>query len=63
MSIDDLAEGSTETEAPVAVWKDNETDEIIFQYGYVNISMPQEDFAGFLDILNEARNQIEKYGS
>lgn len=60
MSIVDLAEGSTETEAPVAIWKDDETDEIIFQYGYVSISMPVEDYGSLLELMEEGWEQLQE---
>ncbi|MFP4588379.1 MAG: hypothetical protein ACOCZX_02610 [Candidatus Bipolaricaulota bacterium] len=59
MSIEDLAEGTTETEAPVAIWRDTESEEIIFQYGYVSISMPVEDYGGLLELMNEAWKELE----
>ena len=58
ISIEDLAEGSTETETPVAVWLDDETNEVIFQYGYASISMPVEDFRDFHATLNTAREKL-----
>jgi len=58
ISIEDLAEGSTETETPVAVWLDDETNEVIFQYGYASISMPVEDFRDFHTTLNAAREKL-----
>jgi len=60
MSVQDLSEGLTETETPVAVWMDDETNEIIFQYGYVSVSMPAEDYEDFLDLLQEAREGMER---
>ena len=59
MSVDDLAETSTETDTPVAVWLDDETNEVIFQYGYASISMPVEDFRDFHSALDEAREKLE----
>lgn len=60
MSIIDLGEGTTETDTPVAVWKDLETNEIIFQYGYTSISMPEEDYAYFVQLLNESLETLNK---
>ena len=59
ISIEDLAEGTTETDTPVAVWLDDETNEIIFQYGYASISMPVEDFRDFQSTLDTAREKLE----
>jgi len=59
ISIEDLAEGNTETDTPVAVWLDDETNEIIFQYGYASISMPVEDFRDFQSTLDAARDKLE----
>ena len=59
ISIEDLAEGSTETDTPIAVWLDDETDEVIFQYGYASISMPVEDFRDFRTILESAGERLE----
>jgi len=59
ISIEDLAEGSTESETPVAVWLDDETNEVIFQYGYASISMPIEDFEDFQEVLDAAGEKFE----
>ncbi|MBS3736625.1 MAG: hypothetical protein V5A87_05120 [Candidatus Bipolaricaulota bacterium] len=59
ISIEDLAEGTTETETPIAVWLDDETNEIIFQYGYASVSMPVEDFRDFQSMLESARDKLE----
>ena len=59
ISIEDLAESTTETDTPVAVWLDDETNEIIFQYGYASISMPVEDFRDFQSTLDTAREKLE----
>lgn len=59
ISIEDLAEGTTETETPIAVWLDDETNEIIFQYGYASVSMPVEDFRDFHSMLESARDKLE----
>lgn len=59
ISIEDLAEGSTETDTPIAVWLDDETNEVIFQYGYASISMPIEDFRDFRTILESAAEKLE----
>ncbi len=62
ISIEDLAEGSTETDTPIAVWLDDETNEIIFQYGYASISMPVEDFRDFQSVLETAGKTLEGEG-
>ncbi|MBS3814632.1 hypothetical protein KGY63_04550 [Candidatus Bipolaricaulota bacterium] len=62
ISIEDLAEGSTETDTPIAVWLDDETNEIIFQYGYASISMPLEDFRDFQSILEIAGEKLKNSG-
>ena len=59
ISIEDLAEGTTETDTPIAAWLDDETNEIIFQYGYASISMPLEDFRDFQSMLESARGKLE----
>lgn len=59
ISIEDLAEGSTETDTPIAVWLDDETNEVIFQYGYASISMPVEDFRAFQSVLGAAGEKLE----
>ncbi|MCF7890996.1 hypothetical protein K9M78_07240 [Candidatus Bipolaricaulota bacterium] len=59
ISIEDLAEDTTETETPIAVWLDDETNEIIFQYGYASVSMPVEDFRDFQSMLESAREKLE----
>ncbi|MBS3812488.1 MAG: hypothetical protein ACOC88_03290 [Candidatus Bipolaricaulota bacterium] len=55
-----MAEGSTETDTPVAVWLDDETNEVIFQYGYASISMPVEDYHDFAGILDAASTELEE---
>ncbi|MFW6111623.1 MAG: hypothetical protein ACOC7Z_01245 [Candidatus Bipolaricaulota bacterium] len=62
ISIEDLAEGSTETDTPIAVWLDDETNEVIFQYGYASISMPVEDFQEFRSILETAGEKLNNPG-
>lgn len=62
MAVKDLVEGTTETEAPVAIWQDTETNEIVLQYGYVSVSLPAEDFqdlSEFIQKANEVLEQIE----
>jgi len=59
ISIEDLAEGTTETDTPIAVWLDDETNEIIFQYGYASISMPVEDFRDFRSMLDSASTRLD----
>jgi len=59
ISIEDLAEGATETDTPVAVWLDDETNEIIFQYGYASVSMPVEDFQDFRNTIEAAWDKLE----
>ncbi|MFB6290565.1 MAG: hypothetical protein ABEJ25_02410 [Candidatus Bipolaricaulia bacterium] len=59
ISIEDLAEGTSESDTPIAVWLDDETKEIIFQYGYASISMPVEDFRDFKSTLESAFDKLE----
>ena len=59
VSIEDLAEGTSESDTPIAVWLDDETNEVIFQYGYASISMPVEDFRDFQEILGSAGDKLE----
>jgi len=44
----------------VAVWYDDETEEVIFQYGYASISMPVEDYEDFTATMSHALDQLEK---
>lgn len=60
MEIKDLTEGMTASDTPVAIWVDEETEEVIFQYGYASISMPVEDFGDFIDMLGEAWEKLEE---
>ena len=59
VSIEDLAEGTSESDTPIAVWLDDETNEVIFQYGYASISMTVEDFRDFQEILGSAGDKLE----
>lgn len=58
MAVRDLAEGMTKSEILVSVWHDEDTDDIFLQYGYVDLSMPKEDFSDFLDMLLEAEEKL-----
>lgn len=62
MAIKDLAEGLTPGELWVSVWLDEESKEVFVQYGYVDISMPVEDFSSFIDVLVEAEDRLEGPG-
>lgn len=62
MAVKDLAEGLTPSELWVSVWYDDETREVFVQYGYVDISMPVEDFSSFIDVLVQAENKLEGPG-
>lgn len=44
----------------MAVWYDDETKEVIFQYGYASISMPVEDYEDFTATVSQALAQLEK---
>lgn len=59
MAIKDLAEGLTEGEILVSTWYDDETKDVFIQYGYVDISMPVEDFRSFIEILLQAEQMLE----
>lgn len=59
ISVEDLAEVSSETETPIAVWLDDETREVIFQYGYASVSMPVEDFQDFHKAIESAWDKLE----
>ena len=58
MAVKDLAEGLTPSELWVSVWFDDDMKEVFVQYGYVDISMPIEDFSSFIDVLVQAENQL-----
>ncbi len=62
MEVDHLKEATTTSDTPVEVWMDEKTGEVIFQYGYVSVSMPVEDFGEFSGLLRDAYEKIEKEG-
>lgn len=60
MAVKDLAEGMTQSEILVSVWYDDETNEVLLQYGYVNLSMPLEDFGDLIHMLLEAEEKLNE---
>jgi hypothetical protein len=58
MTIETLAEAVAPSETWISVWHDDAEHEIYIQYGYVDISMPIEDFAEFVETLVEAREKL-----
>ncbi len=58
MAIETLAEAVATSETWISVWHDSTEHEVYVQYGYVDISMPVEDFEDFVDTLIEARQKL-----
>jgi hypothetical protein len=59
MAIETLAETVAPSETWISVWHDDAEHEIYIQYGYVDISMPVEDFEEFVETLMEAREKLK----
>jgi hypothetical protein len=58
MAIETLAEAVAASETWISVWHDTNEHEVYVQYGYVDISMPVEDFEDFVETLVEARQKL-----
>ena len=58
MAIETLAEAVATSETWISVWYDDTEKEVYVQYGYVDISMPIEDFEDFVETLIEARQKL-----
>lgn len=56
--IQELAEGMMPSEIYTSVVRDPETKEICIQYGYVLLSIPEEDFEDLLSLLSEAAEKL-----
>lgn len=60
MAIETLAETVAASETWISVWHDTNEHEVYVQYGYVDISMPVEDFVDFVETLVEARGKLSQ---
>lgn len=60
MAIETLAEAVATSETWISVWHDTNEREVYVQYGYVDISMPVEDFEDFVETLVEARERLSQ---
>lgn len=60
MAIKDLAEAMATSDTWMSVWHDDEEKEVYVQYGYVDISLPIEDFHDFVEMLVSAEEKLEK---
>ncbi|MFN4219009.1 MAG: hypothetical protein ACK4HB_07000 [Candidatus Bipolaricaulia bacterium] len=58
MAIETLAEAVAASETWISVWHDTNEHEVYVQYGYVDISMPIEDFEDFVETLVAARQKL-----
>jgi hypothetical protein len=60
MAIETLAERVAASETWISLWCDQSEHEIYLQYGYVDISMPIEDFEDLVETMLEARAKLRK---
>lgn len=60
MAIETLAETVAASETWISIWHDDSEDEIYLQYGYVDLSMPIEDFEDLVETLLQAREKLRK---
>ncbi len=58
MAVRDIVEGMTSSDVLVSIWFDEETNEVFIQYGYVDLSLPKEDFTDLLDFMVEAEEKL-----
>lgn len=58
MAVHTLAETVAASETWMSVWHDDAENEVYLQYGYVDISMPVEDFEDLVEMLIEARQKL-----
>ena len=59
MAAGDLVEGILPSETLLALWYDEDTREVLMQYGYVALSMPMEDFSELVGLLQQAQERLE----
>jgi hypothetical protein len=57
MAIHDLARKQTAHGTVTAVWYDSEEENFIVQHEFVHLSSYKEEFAAFLECLNEAQKK------
>ncbi len=59
MAVETLVETVAPSETWISVWHDDAEREVYIQYGYVDISMPVEDFEELVETLIEAREKLK----
>jgi len=62
MALRELAEDVMPSEVFAMVSYDPETREVGIQYGYVLLSLPQEDFESFVALLTRAAESLSSRG-
>jgi hypothetical protein len=62
MAVRELVEDVMPSEVFAMVSYDPETHEVGIQYGYVLLSLPQEDFESFVNLLIDAGERLESKG-
>lgn len=60
MAVETLVETVAPSETWISVWHDDAEREVYIQYGYVDISMPVEDFEELVETLIEAREKLKR---
>ncbi len=60
MAVEALAETVATSDTWISVWHDDSEKEIYLQYGYVDLSMPVEDFEDLVETLIRAREKLSK---
>lgn len=58
MAVRDIVEGTTSSDVLVSIWFDEETNEVFIQYGYVDLSLPKEDFTDVLGFMVAAEEKL-----
>lgn len=58
MSFNELADGALPSDTYAAITYDEESAEVGIQYGYALISIPREDLAGLIELLDDAHGQL-----
>lgn len=60
MATIDLVEYEDDDGDFISVWMDEDEDAIIMQYNFLTITFTSDQFRGFVDALDDARNELEE---
>jgi hypothetical protein len=60
MSIVDLVEFEDDDGDYVAVWMDSDDNTVVVQYNFVHFTLSPENFSGFADALESAKESLNE---